>query len=431
MGILAASYSRRIRDLLFALMVFSTVFMEEIDINFMVRLWYRAPAQGFQFCITDFLAWTLLLSTLLSVQRERFRLFWPASLGLMLIFAGYCSLNVLISDPKLFGLFLLSVMLRGLLVFLAVAWYVRSGREVYILIYALGAVLVYEGSLTLWQRYILGIMRVSGTFPHPNVLANNCGMIAPVLLAVTLLQTNLLVRFFCALAWMLGGIAVVLSISRMGFALFAVGTGGVMLAGMGRQISLQKAALVLVLGAAASGMLFRGYDKFESRHAAMTAAEEAGDRSTGRSVYYEMAWKMAREHPFGVGLNNWSWSVSAAEGHPYASTDSPGGGGGAIFPHTLWGQTLGELGWLGLFIFLALWFRWLALAGRNLFVRSPNLFSQVGIGCFCSIIVVALASLSSCNLYGQFMYLLFHVLIGLVAGVARIQMYSQPYRGKP
>src|SRR5712671_1173301 len=91
------------------------------------REFYRGTTRGFEFSLVDILSISLLASLLL-VPRGRSRGYWPASLGLMLLFFCYACFNVGIADPKLFGLFELSKMLRGLTIFLAVAFYVRGER---------------------------------------------------------------------------------------------------------------------------------------------------------------------------------------------------------------------------------------------------------------------------------------------------------------
>src|SRR5215831_12077616 len=64
---------------------------------------------------------------------------------LMLIFFLYGCFNVAISDPKIFGVFELSKMVRGFTIFLASAFFVRSERELRLFIWALGCVVCYEG----------------------------------------------------------------------------------------------------------------------------------------------------------------------------------------------------------------------------------------------------------------------------------------------
>ena len=408
-GTIFASRSRGMRELVFAAMVFSTAFIGAVNIHFIDRMWYVSMTRGFEISFVDFLAIILILSTLLNAQRERFRLFWPASLGLMLAYLGYCCLSVAFSDPKLFGAFELMQIVRGLLAFLAVAWYVRSERDARILCYAIAAAVMYEGCLGLIQRYVYGILRVNGTFPNDNQLADYCCMVSPLLIVMIFSGTRLPTKVFFATAWALTGISVVLSISRMGAALFAVGTVAMLLYGLATQLSAARIALIIALGLVGGGILLRGWDRIEGRHKEMTAVEEAGESSAGRTVYYVLAWRAVAEDPFGVGLNNWSWWFTTKDGAPYIEDVF---GRNSPFAHTLYGLTLGELGWPGFSILLALWCQWFVITGRWLFRRGAGLVSRLGVACFCSIGVVALNNLTECTLRSQHMFFMFNILLG-------------------
>lgn len=430
-----AAYSLRIREFVFAALVFSTAFIDTIDINFMDRMWYSAPVRGFQFSFVDFFALILLFSTLLSARRERFRLFWPASLGLMLVYFVYCCLSVATSDPKLFGLFELSKILRGLVVFLAVAWHIRSERDVYILLTAVGAVLVYEGLLALLQRYVWGVFRVSGTFPHPNVLADYCGMLAPLCLAVAFSNARLLVRLFFAAAWALAGVAVILSISRMGTLAFVFGSLGVLLVALRTQLQLWKVASILMISVIGVGILYKGWDKLEARQQnekSWNYGDPDGQR--GRSGFYKRAGTMASRYPLGVGLNNWSWWVSANSEEfdlpfgRYASTDEPGDARHEVFAHSLYAMTLGELGWPGLFILTALWCQWFLMMGRFLFVRGSDILTLAGIGCFFAFTSVIANNITECSFRTQYQFIVFSVLLGSAVAIRHKQTMNYVQR---
>ena len=81
----------------------------------------------------------------------------PASDSCSFIFL-YACFSVAISDPKLFGLFELSKMLRGMIVFLAAALFVRSERELRMLVVALACAVCWQGLLGLYQRYHDGVL---------------------------------------------------------------------------------------------------------------------------------------------------------------------------------------------------------------------------------------------------------------------------------
>ena len=302
-----AAYSRRIRELVFGLLVFSTAFTNWYDINFVQRWWYAGSTRGIEVSFVDFLALILLLSTLATMRREGARLFWPASLGLMLVYFGYGCLSVATSEPKLFGFFELTKLTRGLLVFLAVVWHVRTKRDAFILIFALGAVLTFEGGLAVWQRYIGGVFRVQGTFSHPNALGAYCVLTAPVLLSAALFPLRPAKRIFFAAAWSSAAVATILSIARMPAAVFLAGSAGVVVTSLGLRLDPRRLTIALGLCILASALFYRGADKFLARQEEATRAPEDSSGDVLRLRHYAMGFEMAKNHPFGVGLNNWGW----------------------------------------------------------------------------------------------------------------------------
>ena len=124
-----------------------TIFTNWCDITFIERWWYAGSTRGVEIAITDLLALVLFFSAFLTMHRKGARLFWPASLWLMLVYLGYGCLSVALSDPKLFGFFELTKLMRGLVIFLAISWYVRTNRDARILAIALSAALICEGGI--------------------------------------------------------------------------------------------------------------------------------------------------------------------------------------------------------------------------------------------------------------------------------------------
>ena len=142
-GVVATCLSQRARAAAFFLLILSSAFTDRVDVNFVTRYWYRAATRGFEISLVDILAISLLISSLLLPRPGHRRWFWPASLGAMIIYFLYCCFSVAISEPKLFGLFELSKILRGILVFLAAAVYVQTERELRHLVLALGCAICF------------------------------------------------------------------------------------------------------------------------------------------------------------------------------------------------------------------------------------------------------------------------------------------------
>lgn len=431
-GAFVASYSRRIREIVFGLLVFSTAFTNWYDINFVQRWWYAGSTRGIEVSIVDLLTLILAFSTLSTMRREGARPYWPASLGLMLVYLAYGCFSVAISDPKLFGFFELTKLVRGLVVFLTVAWYVRTKRDAHILVFALGVALACNGGLAVWQRYTATLYRVQGTFVHPNILGDYCCLTAPILLAVALSQVRPVVRAFCAIAWTCAVVATVLTISRMPTAMFLAGSTGVLITALGFQVNLQRTVCVLALSIVALGLFYRGLDGLQQRQEADRAHAQTYELEegtvAGRPGHYFVSWKMAKDHPYGVGLNNWGWFYfeyctwlgDRGYSRPYASTADPGDGR-AVPCHTLYGMTLGELGWPGLAIFAALVSQWLYLSASFLFVRNPDLWARIGVGCFFGFLAEFFANSTEITFRNQEIFIIFNVVLGFVVAARRVR----------
>src|SRR5688572_8512150 len=125
-------------------MVAGVVVTHKLDINFLSHFWYRGTTRGLEVSFVDILAVAVLVSSVVFPRPGLARWYWPASLGLLLLFFGYSVLSVVVSEPRMNGVFELSKMVRGIVFFLAAALFVRSERELRILILGLGCAMCFE-----------------------------------------------------------------------------------------------------------------------------------------------------------------------------------------------------------------------------------------------------------------------------------------------
>jgi hypothetical protein len=194
-GVIATSCWSRVRDICFVIMIFLAPMTEDYDVNFVSRDFYRGTTRGFEVSLVDVLSLSLLISAILAPRRGNARAFWPASFGFILVFYLYACFNVGMADPRLFGLFELSKMVRGITIFLAVAFFVQGERELKLFLYALAAVVSYEGLLALRQRYQYGINRVPGTLDDSNSLSVFLCTTAPIFVAAINSRIPKLLKF--------------------------------------------------------------------------------------------------------------------------------------------------------------------------------------------------------------------------------------------
>ena len=434
-SILVCCVSARAREAAFFLMTAGVVLTEKLDINFVTRYWYRGTTRGFEFTFIDVLAIGVLLSSFLLPRPGQSRWFWPASLGALLLYLIYGCFSVAISEPKLFGLFELSRILRSLIVFLAAAWFVRGERELAILVLALCCAVCFEGALAVKQRLLGGVYRVPGSLDHSNSLCAYLCLAGPVLVAAATSNLPKLLRWFSALGIASAAVAIVFTISRAGIPLFALVTLGATAFCISWRITLKKIAVTGLICLAMGGLLFKSWYLLADRFGQASLEQEFLEEDTeGRGMYLRQARAIVEDRFFGVGLNNWSYWVSkkygAQLGERFEDYDdieySPSK---EILPsihyaapaHNLGALTIGELGWPGVVILMLLWLRWLQMGTRFLWRRTSDALHRLGVGIFFGTCGVFLQGLTEWVYRQTQIMFAVHIAVGALASLCYLQ----------
>ena len=431
-GMLVASISSRIRDLFFLMLVGLSPLIERLDLNYVSREWYRGTSRGFEISVPDILAASLLVSALFVPRKDGPRIFWPASLGLMLLYFIYTCFNVAISDPKLFSLFELFRMMRGFVLVLAVAFYVRSERELRLFLLGLGLMICFEGVLALKQRYFDYMHRVPGTVDESNSLSVLLCTVTPVMVAALTSRLPKALKFICACALPLALVTEVMTISRAGVTIMALVLFATTVATIRYRITPQAIGISLVVVVGVTGIAAKSWKTLAERFGESTMEQEYGNkRNMGRGYYIRMAKAIAAERFFGVGLNNWSYWVSNRYGPqhgykfvPYKGTerwpsdvvpsDSNVDEAQAAPAHNLGALTLGELGIPGLVLFSFLWLRWLQMGASFLFKRDPDPMRRIPVGILFGFCGMFLQCLTEWVFRHLPLYYVFHVMLGVL-----------------
>ena len=434
-GVAVLSVWKRARDYAFVAMMVLAPMTENFDVNFVSRDFYRGTTRGFEFSLVDILSISLLFSGLLLPRKGQSRGYWPASFGFMLVFFAYACFNVAIADPKLFGLFELSKMVRGLIIFLAVAFFVRGERELRLFLLGLGLIVSYEGILALKQRYIYGMHRVPGSVDDSNSLSVFFCATAPIFVAAINSQIPKWLKGLSSAAIALACVGVILTISRMGVVII----GTVLVAATFATISYRLTARKIIIGTtiilAAIGAGAKSWKTLQSRFQGTNLAEEYGNnRSLGRGYYIRVAKAIAEDQLFGVGLNNWSYWVSEKYGPRlgyrfihYKGTDvepstvippeSNVDEAQAAPAHSLGALTAGELGIPGLILFSIVWMRWFQMALSFLWPRKMDPLRRIGVGLFFALCGIFLQSLTEWVFRHSPIYYVVNINLGVLASL--------------
>jgi hypothetical protein len=434
-GIVVTCLSQRIRDGFFMLMVFLAPKTELYDVNFVSRDWYRGTVRGFEVSIIDVMSLSILVSMVLVPRKGESRLYWPPALGAMLLFFLFAAFNVGMADPKLFGLFELSKMLRGLVIFMAVALYVRGPRELRLFLIAWALMIAYQALLAIEQRYRFGIHRVFGTLVEANSLSVFFCTAAPLLVAAFNSRVPVWLKGLAAGTLALAAVGEILTISRAGVVVFGMVLAGTMVWTMSFKITVQKFVISALVVVGAAGMLAKSWKTLQERFKSSSMEEEYGSkRNMGRGYYIRLATTIAGERILGVGLNNWSYWVSNVYGPrlgyrfvPYKGTDAvpsdkiPANSNvdmaQAAPAHNLAALTLGELGYIGFALLLLMWLRWFLLGVAFLWKRTPDPMRRIGVGIFFGLAGMFLQSQTEWVFRQSPIHYVFHIMAGVLASL--------------
>jgi hypothetical protein len=361
----------------------------------------------------------------------------------MILFFLYACGNVAACDPKLFGLFELFKMVRGIILVLAVAFYVRDERELRLLIYSLAALVCFEGLLALKQRYFDGINRVPGTIDDSNSLSVFLCLTAPVLVAAVNSRLPARLKALCGAGIALACVAEILTISRAGVVILASMLAGAALCTASYRVTPRNIAICCVIALAAAGVTAKSWKTLRERFQQSTFKEEDGSQhNLGRGYYLRVAAAIVDDHWFGIGLNNWSYRVSNEYGPklgyrfvPYRGTDKepsdviPSNSNideaQAAPAHCLAALTVGELGIPGLFLLALLWLRWFQMAATFLWNRTPDPMRRLGVGILFGFGGIFLQSLTEWVFRQSPIFYVFHVLLGTLAGLYYIKRQAR------
>ena len=303
-------------------------FLGTLDIGLVTDVSFAGDSHGLEVALLDWLALVLVCTRPLSLRRVPYR----ATLALYLRAAAGSALSAV--APVQVGYYAWKL-LRGYLLFLAVA---RAGGSLPValaLLRGMAAGAFYEFYLVMQQRY--SVYQSPGSFAHQNSLGMAMNLCLVTVVALLLARRS---DWLVTLAPGVGLIVVLLTRSRGALIFLSVGVGLVFVLSSLRRFTGRK-ALVAVLGATlAAGVLSwsarRVVERFERAPAASMDT---------RRQFEEAAAMMLRDHPWGVGANHFSWSMRHGG---YADRAGLTYGDRVATVHNLYWLTAAELGWFGL-----------------------------------------------------------------------------------
>ena len=204
-----------------------------------------------------------------------------------------------------------------------------------------------------------------GAFADNNGYAVGMAMIAPLLMCCGQILERRALRLGFYTAGVLCIFGVIGTYSRGGF--LAIAVGALVFAMLQRRRLL--AVLVLVILAVPVGYFIQLSRGFSDRLETIQTYEEVGDASAmGRLHFWNVAVKMARDYPLGLGFFNYGSAYDAYD-------DSGGRFGRARSVHSSHFQVLAETGFPGAVVWVTMfsWALWVLFRIRRTAMRSQTL----------------------------------------------------------
>lgn len=237
------------------------------------------------------------------------------------LYVAFAGISVTRASYPTYSLFELFVLVELLLLYIYVASTVRSRRDVLFILGVLFAGLVLEGAVMLSMRFgaqsvsIFGLSarmdltssggarfyRVAGTVGSPNEAASYLTLLLAPAVAILLARVSPSHKLLAAVALALGGVALLLTFSRGGWAAFTLSLTLLCVAAWRRGWLSPFLPLVVAGVGVALALVFQ--ETVLSRLTDSVATQ-------GRFPLIEIAFRMIQSHPLlGIGANNFGLTM--------------------------------------------------------------------------------------------------------------------------
>jgi hypothetical protein len=312
-GGLILSKDRRMEDFAMGLLMFLLGLHIDTTVLMLNSIeWYRGVTKGYEFTMMEMLSISLIFATLFNSKRKFIWL--PMGTVLWFLYVGASSLSIFSALEVNYVMMSILKHAKVWLIVYAIGNYVRSRREVHVVLTGISVMLIYQFIIVAKMKWIDGFYQVRGLFEHQNPLAMFTYMAALPLLAVAMSPAVSKMRgLFYFVAFACSGIIVLASLSRAALAFFALGTVAVIALGFWDRISLRRMLSVSVMALGGAFVLAMTAETIIARF------NDEGNEASGetREVMNLASQAMLDDKPLGIGWNNFGKAIN----HPYPYGD--------------------------------------------------------------------------------------------------------------
>ncbi len=397
--------------LLVAAAFFSTSYL--IDINFVSMEMYRGDTRGFEFGVTDWMVISLILVMHLSPRWKKRKLtYFPPNSIPILLYLLMAMISVAVSYVAVYSGFGLLKIIRGISVYWVAFNYLRSEEDIRFVLMVLAAIVCMEFFLVVQQRMV-GVYRPPGSTPHSNTLAVYINMMNMIFFSFMLgdkgRKSTHKMYWIC---FCLGSVMVVASLSRGALVSMVLGYTFILMLSFYDKPSTQKWKVIGILLLVSLPVLVKVAPVIIDRF--VNAPEESG---ASRGYANQAALAMAKDHPFGVGLNNYSYAIN--ETNYVRFIDDPVDRG---IVHNIYLLHASELGWGGLVTFLIMIGNFFVIGIKLILKRRNNVVSILATGIVVAMFTLWFQSMLEWLFRQTYVTVEFFMLAGFLAALSRVDV---------
>ena len=391
---------------------------------------YRGHTKGYHFYFNEALALMLIIA----LWRESPKTFrWlPPGLWLYGLYCGFSFISVINAPMPGYVCMAALRSVKIAILFVAAYNFIRREEHLAFFLRVMAFTMLWEFLIVLKWKYLDHVYQVRGTFEHQNPLAMYATMAGLLLLATgmgpNVPRGNLLLGAFVACAAI-----VQCTLSRGGLLFFALGTIGVIALSLLDKPTKRRLVTVGALGLVGTLGLILAIGTIVARF------HDEGNEASGetRHLMNAASQAMVREHPLGIGWNNYAHVINPPFPYGDVIDDAEREHGHKVDPDYAKGVVeshyyllLSETGWQGLgsyllFIAVFLWWNLRAmLRFRHHLLGCVSL--GIAAGCMCNYLQSSLERV----LTQPRNLMLWMLLLGVVS---RIETWrrSPPHEGQP
>jgi O-antigen ligase len=302
--------------------------------------------KGLEFSVLDAVAIALYLS----LPRSRGPLPFRISIAFYFVAAVFSVFQATVPMAAVFYLWQLA---RMFLLYAVVVKACADRRVIPALLTGMALGILMETVLTIWERFVLGVLQAAGSFGHQNFLGVVSHFVIFPFFALLLAGRPGRFPIIISLA---GAIIAVLTTSRATVGLDVFGYTLVFILSAWRRWTPRKALVAAISVMAAAVLAPVAVSSFDTRFAG-----DQIDNYDERAALEKVAAMILDDHPMGIGANSY---VTVANMGGYNQRAGVAWTSGSAFVHNAYWLVADESGYFGLFAFLILLLRPLIVAFR-------------------------------------------------------------------